>query len=276
MNEGKNITTLEIKQGKPDFGLAPSMAVTPMAMLARAIDSGMSIEVVKDLMTMAREWKAEQAQEAWDKAMADAQGEMGVVRGESSNPQTRSKYASLAAIDNALRPIYTAHGLYLTFDTEPHASPDMLNIVCYVAGHGHTRKYQLPMPADGRGAKGGEVMTRTHATGSAVSYGQRYLTKMIFNIAVGDDDGNAAGGRPNGGRSAPPPPPPPEPDKNLPLTEEQFDEIDSLIKETAANVGKLCKFLSVGDVVEMTRAEAKEAIEILKDRQAKQKAQGGK
>ena len=51
------------------------------------------------------------------------------------------------------------------------------------------------MPADGKGAQGRDVMTRTHATGSAVSYGRRYLLLMIFNIAVGgeDDDGNAAG-----------------------------------------------------------------------------------
>ena len=55
------------------------------------------------------------------------------------------------------------------------------------------------MPADGKGAQGRDVMTRTHATGSAVSYGRRYLLLMIFNIAVGgeDDDGNAAGKRDN-------------------------------------------------------------------------------
>jgi hypothetical protein len=52
------------------------------------------------------------------------------------------------------------------------------------------------MPADGKGAKGGDVMTRTHAAGSAFSYGQRYLLKLIFNIATGeDDDGNAASAR---------------------------------------------------------------------------------
>jgi hypothetical protein len=53
------------------------------------------------------------------------------------------------------------------------------------------------MPADGKGAKGGDVMTKTHATGAAVSYGQRYLLKMIFNLAVGevDDDGNGASGQ---------------------------------------------------------------------------------
>ena len=53
------------------------------------------------------------------------------------------------------------------------------------------------MPADGKGARGNDVMTKTHATGSAVSYGMRYLLRMIFNISVGehDDDGNLAGNR---------------------------------------------------------------------------------
>ena len=59
---------------------------------------------------------------------------------------------------------------------------------------GHTRKYSTEMPADGKGAKGNDVMTKTHAFGSATQYGMRYLIKMIFNIAIGeDDDGNAAG-----------------------------------------------------------------------------------
>jgi hypothetical protein len=44
------------------------------------------------------------------------------------------------------------------------------------------------MPSDGKGAKGGDVMTKTHATGAAMSYGARYLLKFIFNIAVGEED----------------------------------------------------------------------------------------
>jgi hypothetical protein len=43
------------------------------------------------------------------------------------------------------------------------------------------------------------VMTRTHATGSAYSYGKRYLLSGIFNLAVDDDDDG------NGGRRAAPP-----------------------------------------------------------------------
>ena len=39
-------------------------------------------------------------------------------------------------------------------------------------------------------------MTKTHALGSATSYGRRYLLKMIFNVieAAEDDDGNNASG----------------------------------------------------------------------------------
>lgn len=49
------------------------------------------------------------------------------------------------------------------------------------------------MPADGKGAKGGDVMTRTHATGAAATYGMRYLLKMIFNVAIGEDDNDGNG-----------------------------------------------------------------------------------
>jgi hypothetical protein len=121
------------------------------------------------------------------------------VATDASNPQTRSRYASYFALDKAVRPIYTKHGFALSFNTAEGAPAGEVRVVCFVShGKGHTRTYHADMPADGKGAKGGDVMTRTHATGSAFSYGQRYLLKMIFNIAIGaDDDGNSAGGRPD-------------------------------------------------------------------------------
>ena len=39
------------------------------------------------------------------------------------------------------------------------------------------------------------MMTRTHATATAVTYGRRYLLCMIFNISTEDDDGNLAAGQ---------------------------------------------------------------------------------
>src|SRR5690606_25412546 len=107
---------------------------------------------------------------------------------------TKSHYATHAAIDRVLRPIYTEHGFALSFNTSPLDAPDMVRVLCYVThASGHTRTYQIDIPADGKGAKGGDVMTRTHATGSAAQYGMRYLLKMIFHVSIGaDDDGNTA------------------------------------------------------------------------------------
>jgi hypothetical protein len=116
------------------------------------------------------------------------------VAADASNPQTKSKYASYAALDSVLRPIYTKHGFGLSFDTGEGAPTGWVRVLCYVThAGGHARTYHADMPADGKGAKGGDVMTITHAVGAAMSYGMRYLLKMIFNVAVGEDDrdGNA-------------------------------------------------------------------------------------
>jgi hypothetical protein len=137
-------------------------------------------------------WNAETA---FNSAMAEAQAEITRVTTDKVNSQTRSKYASYAAMDATIRPIYSGHGLSLHFNTEDSPQAGCIRIVCDVTKGGHAKRFHIDMPADGKGARGNDVMTRTHATGSAVTYGRRYLLAMIFNVAVGDvdDDGNAAG-----------------------------------------------------------------------------------
>jgi len=127
--------------------------------------------------------------------MAAAQSEMDPIRKDSDNPQTRSRYASYAAMDRAVRPTYTAHGFCLSFNTEDIPTAEEVRVICYVSRGGFTRKYQVEMPTDGKGLRGNDAMTKTHAYGSGVTYGRRYLLAMIFNLATTDDDGNAAGGK---------------------------------------------------------------------------------
>jgi hypothetical protein len=104
------------------------------------------------------------------------------------------RYASYAQLDRAVRPIYTAHGLAVTFTTGERSTDTAVEVVAYITGHGHGRRYSIVMPADGKGPRGGDVMSRTHAAASAISYGMRYLLIMAFNLAIDrDDDGNAAG-----------------------------------------------------------------------------------
>ena len=164
-----------------------------MAVIERAATNpDVDIDKMERLMAMHERMCAKQAETAFGAAMVEAQSEMRRISADANNKQTSSKYATYAALDRELRPIYTRHGFAVSFDTgEPE--PEAVNVVAYVShNYGHTRTYHVRMPADGKGAKGGDVMTKTHAAGAAMSYGMRYLLKMIFNVAIGedDDDGN--------------------------------------------------------------------------------------
>jgi hypothetical protein len=234
-----------------------SEAAAFIAIFERAIrDPSVDVNKARELYELRRLVRAEEAEASFNEAMSDAQGEMGMVRRDASNPQTRSRYASHAALDHALRPIYSKHGFALSFDTGETPAENMIRIECLVTCAGHTRKYHIDMPADGKGAKGGDVMTRTHATGSAITYGRRYLLLMIFNIAVGDDDGNAAAG--NG---------------NDHINPKQIETIQAKIVATGADIAKFCKFFRVETIAELPAARFDNAMKALDQYAAQKRAQ---
>lgn len=181
---------------REDAPLAPeapkSAANQMLAMIENASrDPNVDVAKMRELLAMRKEIIDEEARYDFDEALSAAQAEMRPIAADASNPQTRSKYASFLALDKALRPIYSKYGFAHSFNTTDGAPVDHVRFICDVSRKGHTRRYQIDMPADGKGAKGGDVMTKTHAMGAAMTYGQRYLLKMIWNIAVGDDkDGN--------------------------------------------------------------------------------------
>jgi len=179
--------------------VAPETAVAKQTtqtsdLISKAIESGAGIDVIEKLTALMTTERNDWRRQEFNAAMAHAQAEMLPISADATNPQTHSKYASYSRLDSRLRPIYTAYGFGLSFSTEP-VSAEEVRVICIVShSRGYERKYGIDMPADGKGPKGNAVMTKTHATGSATSYGMRYLLKMIFNVAVGefDDDGNKA------------------------------------------------------------------------------------
>jgi hypothetical protein len=129
-------------------------------------------------------------------ALASAESEMGTIATDANNPQTRSRYATFARLDGAIRDIYTRHGFSISFNTEPTGDPNSVRVVGTLSQSMVSRRFQIDVPIDTKGMRGQDMMTRTHATLSAISYGKRNLEIMMFNLAIGDDDdGNAAGRR---------------------------------------------------------------------------------
>jgi hypothetical protein len=187
-----------------------------LAVIARAAsDPAIDLDKMDRLLQMQFRLETRAAEAAFNEAMAAAQAEIGRIKANKDNSQTNSRYADYAALDRILRPIYTKHGFALSFNTEEEARPDVVRVICLVSHSGYTRTYRVDMPSDGKGARGGDVMTKTHATGAAMTYGMRYLLKMIFNVAIGDDDT----------------------DGNMPsatITEQQAEEIKALLDEGVA------------------------------------------
>jgi hypothetical protein len=192
----------------------PATQLTPIQMAYQLLNAGHDLAAVKEMIEFGKTLEADAAEKAFNVAMAEAQKEMGVVATNMNNSQTKSRYADYAQLDKALRPIYTKHGFALSFNDGEGAPQDWVRIVCHVTNSGHTRTYHKDMPADGKGAKGGDVMTKTHAVGAAQSYAMRYLLRMIFNVAVGEADT----------------------DGNMPaetITEQQALDLEDLLTETA-------------------------------------------
>ncbi len=98
-------------------------------------------------------------------------------------------------------------------------------------------------------AKGGDVMTKTPATGSAVTYGRRYLLTMIFNIAVGDDDGNIASGET--------------------VTQAQADALKCLIAEVAVDLPKFLKYFKIESIEDLPAKRYQNAVDAIESKRAK-------
>jgi hypothetical protein len=210
-----------------------------------ARDPTVPMERLERAWQMRKEIQLEAAEEAFNEAMATVQGSMRAVAADANNPQTRSRYASYFALDKAIRPIYSTEGFGLSFNTEDGAPTDHIRVVCYVTRGKFTRKYHVDMPADGKGAKGGDVMTKTHAAGAAMTYGQRYLLKMIFNIAIGDDrDGNTVS---NGSA----------------ISQEQAGDLQALIESVSADKAKFLRFFKIESLSELPTKRYQEAVNML-------------
>jgi hypothetical protein len=226
-----------------------------ISMIERAArDPTIDIEKLERLIALQEKAQLRQSEQAFNGAMSSAQSEMGPIAADSNNPQTKSRYASYFALDKSLRPIYAKHGFALSFGTGETTQEQYIRVICYVSHRdGFTRTYHVDMPADGKGAKGGDVMTKTHAVGSGMTYGQRYLLKMIFNIAVGsDDDGNAASPRvPSPSEAAPVVPKYDEPREITPEANDTFQLWEGRYMaalQGAKTVAELIKWDQLNDV----------------------------
>lgn len=170
-------------------------ATSILSVIERAARSpDVDVEKMERLFALQERIVAREAETAFNAAMQAAQSEMPRIKRDAENRQTQSLYARLESVNQKVVPIYTKHGFSLSFGSADCPLEGHIRITCLVShSAGHSRTYQCDVPLDLTGMKGTQNKTATHAFGSTMSYGRRYLTLLIFNISLTneDTDGNA-------------------------------------------------------------------------------------
>lgn len=233
--------------------LPPAEGAAVLSMLSRVIDRpDVPVDKMEQMFDLYMKVQAEQHRKEFNADLVSAQSEMEPVRKNANNSQTKSNYATFDALDLAVRPIYTKYGFAPTYTTRQSDKLDHVTVVLtLIHRSGHEREYTADMPADGKGAKGGDAMTKTHAFGSAFSYGKRYCLSGAFNIITTDqkdDDGNAAGGLQ---------------DNQNPVTAAELAKFRDDLAAKNVPESDVCNFHSVETLNDLTRKEFEKAKRLL-------------
>lgn len=187
-----------VKERETDMSTSVSVIEpAPMGSIIErlALDPNCNMDNLERLYALQQKDINREAEILFNKSFVAAQMEMGPVVKDAKNDQTRSRYALLETITKKIKPIYTNHGFAMLGDEGDNAPEGNVHVVMdIIHSGGHSRKHHYNSPLDDKGIKGTVNKTKPHAKGSAVTYAQRYLKCLIWDVQISDDDdGNAAG-----------------------------------------------------------------------------------
>jgi len=160
-----------------------------------ATNQDVDVDKFERLMAMQEKMLDREAEQAYTRAMVAVQSDIEAVTRDKMNPQTKSRFVSLEAMKKVVVPVYTANGFALSYGEGETEKENNVRVTCKVMhSGGHSESFFYDCPIDDKGIQGKVNKTPTHGKASAVTYGERYILKLIFNITIQDedDDGNAA------------------------------------------------------------------------------------
>lgn len=158
-------------------------------LLSQAVTQGAGVEVLERLFTLAKEVRAEQAKEAWNRAMVEFQKRCPVI---SKNGKAKIRagagefsytYATLDSVMGSIVPLMTDLDLSVSWRHRVEANKVTAN--CRIShGLGHfeeSGEVAMPIGEDRSGANAAQKV------GIALTYAKRYSLLSIVGIAPEDD-----------------------------------------------------------------------------------------
>lgn len=204
------------------------------------------LERVRELFAMRDSMVAEYREQAFNEAMALAQGEIGAVAVNCQNDFTKSTYANLDAIHREAKPIWTKYGFSVFTRDKPSTTSGFQHVSTEIRhAAGHKEVIEGDWPLDIGGKDGNKNKTPIQAIGSTRSYARRYNELAAFDIAITyeDNDGNPI--KPQQSVSA---------CSNAPISQGQITNLRKLIADNGYPEERLLKRARVDDIGQITQS----------------------
>lgn len=159
-----------------------------VSIIQHALASGADPATLRELLSVRREWEADEARKSYYAAISEFQRRAPIIA--KSDDAHGKKYAALDTIWAQIRPLVTELGLSVTWqvcqlkDSVCHVEGEL----AHASGHGIRIAQDIPMPEMIRGQNAAQQM------GSATTYAKRYALCSALGIVTGeDDDAHVAG-----------------------------------------------------------------------------------
>jgi hypothetical protein len=150
-------------------------------------------------------------------ALIASQKEVGKLAKDAENPYFKSKYASLEAVLDVIKPVFLNHGIAIVQGSgESKNGINLITRLIHESGQWIETDFPIPL-----------AKQDPQSAGSASSYGRRYGLKAMASLAEEDDDGQSSSDEdPKKDRS----------DASLkPITDGQIKELNSLFEALKAD-----------------------------------------
>jgi len=170
-------------------------ASNPLELLQYAIDHGVGTAELKEMMTMADDWRRQQAAENYGNAIAAFQAECPQIIKEhlvkSKDGSDRYRFAPLEDIDTVVRPIMARHKISAMGEMLTEGEMFKVTWRIQVGSHFEDKRFSLPRP-DIRELAKAMYCNEAQAAIAAQSYFRRTTYAMALNIVVAKEDNDTA------------------------------------------------------------------------------------
>lgn len=147
------------------------------------------IDILERLLKVKREMESDRRRELFFESLARVQAQAPRIAQNGLMDRGPGKgqipYAKREDIDAMLRPIYQAEGFTVTWDAP--INENRIQVIGRFTAHGHTETREWSCSPDTSGGK-----QPPQAAGSTISYGQRYISKMFWDVIEVGADTNGA------------------------------------------------------------------------------------